>query len=73
MITLLSANSYTAADYKWLADALNAGVIYCSCNEAHDCKLCAQKIACADMLRFHRFVSNKAESGADRRGKRQAD
>lgn len=73
MITLHSANSYTAADYKWLADVLNAEVIYCSCNEATDCQSCAHKIACADMLRFYRFVSNKAESGADRRGKRQAD
>lgn len=73
MITLFSSNSYTSADYKWLAAVLNTGMVYSSCSEAPDCPSCEHKNACGDMVRFYRFVSNKAESGVDRRGKRQAD
>lgn len=73
MITLFSSNNYTTADYKWLAGVLNAGMSYCSCAVASDCKSCEHKNACADMSRFCRFVSSKADSGAARRGKRQAD
>ena len=73
MITLFSSNSYTPADYKWLAAVLNTGMIYSSCSEVQDCSSCEHKNACGDMVRFYRFVSNKSESGVDRRGKRQAD
>ena len=73
MITLFSSTSYTAEDYKWLADVLNAGMIYSPCTKAPECQSCEHKKACADIMRFYRFVSNKAEYGVDRRGKRQAD
>lgn len=73
MITLISSNSYTSADYKWLAAVINTGVVYSSCSEAPGCSSCEHKNACGDMVRFYRFVSNKAELGVDRRGKRQAD
>lgn len=73
MITLFSSNSYTSADYKWLAAVLNTVMVYSSCSEAPDCSSCEHKNACGDMVRFYHFVSNKAESGVYRRGKRQAD
>lgn len=73
MITLFSSNSYTPADYKWLAAVLNTGIINSTCSEAPDCSSCEHKTACGDMVRFYRFVSNKSESGAGHRGKRQAD
>lgn len=73
MITLFSSNRYTPADYKWLAAVLNTGLIYSTCSEAPDCSSCEHKNACSDIVRFYRFVSNKSESGVNRRGKRQAD
>lgn len=73
MITLFSSTSYTAADYKWLRSVLQSGLTCCTCSESPDCHSCEHKNACGDLERFYAFVSNKADSGSDRHGKRQAD
>lgn len=73
MITLFSSTSYTSADYKWLRGVLQTGLTHCTCSESPDCHSCEHKIACGDLERFYAFVSNKIDSGAERRGKRQAD
>lgn len=73
MITLFSSTSYTAEDYKWLRLVLQSGLDCCTCSEAPDCHSCEHKNACGDLERFLAFVSNKADSGAVRHGKRQAD
>ena len=73
MITLFSSTSYTKEDYKWLRLMLQSGLTSCVCSEAPDCHTCEHKIACGDLERFYAFVSNKADSGVDRSGKRQAD
>ena len=73
MITLFSSTSYTAADYKWLRSVLQSGLTHCTCSEEPDCPSCYHKNACGDLARFYAFVSNKVDSYAERRGKRQAD
>ena len=73
MITLFSSTSYKAADYKWLMLVLQSGLAYYPCSEAPDCHSCEHKNACCDLKRFYAFVSNKAESGADRHGNSDTD
>ena len=73
MITLFSSTSYTAADYKWLRLVLQSGLAHCTCSEASNCHSCEHRNACGDLERFYAFVSNKADSGVYRHGKRQAD
>lgn len=73
MITLFSSTSYTAADYKWLKSVLQTGLASRTCSETPDCNTCEHRNACGDLVRFYHFVSNKADSGAGRSGKRQAD
>lgn len=72
MITLYSSTNYTAEDYRYLFEALERGMFLCECG-ASDCQACGHRVACSDLMRFYRFVGKRVESGADRRGKRQAD
>lgn len=73
MITLFSSTSYTREDYKWLRHVLQTVLSLNYCDEDKQCQNCERKQACGDLARFYRFVSYKVDSGAERRGKRQAD
>lgn len=73
MITLFSSNNYTEEDYKWLMRVMQTGLSHTFCGEDKQCQTCECKKACGDLARFYHFVCNKIDSGAERRGKRQAD
>ena len=72
MITLYSSTCYTQEDYRYLFEAIESGMILADCG-APDCQSCGHRVACSDLMRFHRFVGKRVDSGADHRGKRQAD
>lgn len=69
MITLYNSNTYTPEDFEFLLNTLDSGYTPCT---ADTCANCDHKMACADITRLYRYVSDKHNTGAGRRGKRQA-
>ena len=73
MITLFSSKSYTDEDYRYITAVLDSGLTEIFCGGETECQSCSHKSACADIARLYRYVCNKVLTGADHRGKRQAD